>query len=250
VLGREEGKGGKVAQPKLPLKMGRSINRQVLGCVKKRRVHFWADRMQNWKFELWPWEDEGVSRAEYHSSLDSLKRFLRIADVSQLQIFDLEDVSAMGSLVGHDLCVIAMAKGRESQERSWLMEAGMTDPLTGLQKIYTFRTFQNNREMSVIAKGGFATLSKSIVLGFQSYQREDMRVVLPTDRDIAIGNVPNVDEESIYAINVQGVKRERFLPAAEPYNAEVQRGFIRILKECVEDLVRALLSRSTQFPSS
>ncbi|HLI09783.1 MAG TPA: hypothetical protein VKV40_24700 [Ktedonobacteraceae bacterium] len=204
--------------------------------------------MQDWKFELWPWEVEGVSRAEYNSTLDSLKRFLKIADADQFQVFALEDVSALASLVGHDLCVIAMAKGGESQERSWIINAGMNDPLSGLQRIYTFRMFQNNREMSVIVKDGLSTLSKSAVVGLQSYQPEDMRVVLPADRDIAIGNVPNVDVESIYAMHVQGVKREKFLPAAEPYNVEIQRGFMHILRECVEDLVRALLADSPGSP--
>jgi len=95
-------------------------------------------------------------------------------------------------------------------------------------------------------KGGFATLSRFTVIGFQSYQREEMRIALPSDRDIAFGNVPNVDEDSVYAISAQGTKREKFLPLAEPYNADVQQRFTRIVKACVEDFVQALLAHSAQ----
>lgn len=200
--------------------------------------------MQNGKFQLWPWEGERVGVADYTYSLNSLKRFLEIVDIDQLHT--LEDVAAVASLVGHDLSIIAMAKGREVGEKSAYFEAAGSDPLGGTQTAYNFRTLLYNRELVVTVKDGFATLSKFTVIGFQSYQREEMKIALPSDRDIAIGNVPNVDVESVYAISVQGAKRGKFLPLAEPYNAEVQQGFMRIVKACVEEFVRALLAHSSQ----
>jgi hypothetical protein len=204
--------------------------------------------MQNGKFQLWPWEETRVSPGEYIYSLNSLKRFVEIVDISQLHT--LEDVAAVASLVGHDLTVIARAKGREAEERTAYFEARADDPFGGTQMVYTFRTLLHNRELGITVKGGFATLSRFTVIGFQSYQREEMRIALPSDRDIAFGNVPNVDEDSVYAISAQGTKRGKFLPLAEPYNADVQQGFMRIVQACVEDFVQALLAHSAQSPET
>lgn len=200
--------------------------------------------MQNGKFHLWPWEDERVGAGEYISSLNSLKHFIEIVDIEQ--IHTLEDVAALASLVGHDLAVIAMVKGRE--EKSAYFEAGDMSGRT--QTVYNFRTLLYNCELALSVKDGFATLSKFTVIGFHSYQREEMRAALPSDRDIAVGNVPNVDVDSVYAISIQGIKRGKFLPLAESDNAEVQQGFMRILKACVEEFVRALLARSPQSTQS
>ena len=201
--------------------------------------------MQNGKFHLWPWEDERVGPEEYISSLNSLKRFLVIVDIEQ--IHTLEDVAALASLVGHDLAVIARAKGREAEEKTaYFEESAGSDPSGETRTVYTFRTLLYNRELAVSVKDGVSTLAKFTVIGFHSYQREEMRVALPSDRDIAVGNVPNVDADSVYAISVQGARLGKFLPLAEPDNAEVQQGFMRILKACVEEFVRALLARSSQ----
>lgn len=202
--------------------------------------------MQNGKFHLWPWEDERVGVADYTYALNSLKRFLEIANIDQLHT--LEDVAAVASLVGHDLAVITMAKGRESEARTAYSGTGSGDPLGSTQTVWTFRTLLYNRELGVTVKGGIATLAKFTVIGFQSYQREEMRIALPSDRDMAIGNVPNVEVDSVYASNVQGTKREKFLPLAEPDTAEVQQEFMCIVKACVEEFVRALVARSPQPP--
>src|SRR6266566_3295153 len=68
--------------------------------------------MQQRKSHLWPWEDEGISPVEYIRSLQGLCRFLEQVDLRNLQT--LEDVSAVASLIGHDLRALAMAKGQKA----------------------------------------------------------------------------------------------------------------------------------------
>jgi hypothetical protein len=61
------------------------------------------------KLYVWPWEEERCSAAEYIRALQGLNHFLKDVDIDQLHT--LEDVSAVASLLGHDLRMIAMAKG-------------------------------------------------------------------------------------------------------------------------------------------
>ncbi len=107
--------------------------------------------MQNGKFQLRPWEETRVSPGEYIYSLNSLKRFVEIVDISQLHT--LEDIAAVTSLVGHDLTVITKAKGREAEERTAYFEARADDPFGGTQTVYTFRTLLHNRELGGNGEG-------------------------------------------------------------------------------------------------
>ena len=98
-----------------------------------------------------------------------------------------------------------------------------------------------SHELGVIVRDGHAALTKHRIVGVQHYQCEELRVRLPTDRDIAVGGKPNVGEHSIYAIDVRGEGMQQYSPVTEPSNAHLQQGFVRVLKEVVRDIVSALI---------
>lgn len=77
-------------------------------------------------------------------------------------------------------------------------------------------------------------------MGFQRYHHEELRVQLPSDRDIAIGNIPNVDEHNIYAIDMRDRDKREYYPLKEPGNAVIQQGFTSILKDAVRDIACVL----------
>ena len=83
-------------------------------------------------------------------------------------------------------------------------------------------------------------LSKKRRIGWQGYQREELRVRLPVDRDIAIGEGPNVDEQSIYSIDLREGRKRESSPVREPANPAIQQGFARVLKDAVRDLVAVI----------
>ncbi len=59
-------------------------------------------------FRLWPWEDVRINQAEYIRSLQNLARFIEAVDVSELHT--IEDLSAVASLIGHDVYTVTMVK--------------------------------------------------------------------------------------------------------------------------------------------
>jgi hypothetical protein len=87
--------------------------------------------MQQRKSHLWPWEDEGISPVEYIRSLQGLSRFLEQVDLRKLQT--LEDVSAVASLIGHDLRALAIAKGQKIEKRTQLFEPGASEPIQSIE---------------------------------------------------------------------------------------------------------------------
>ncbi len=194
--------------------------------------------MQNRKYPLWPWQEEGVSLAEYKDALNSLKRFLTAVDINQLQT--LEDVSAIASLVGHDLRVLAVTNGQLGEEKIEYLGLGISDTLRNSQKMYSFRISVNGLNLTVSAWDGYVNISQFRSVGFQGYQCEILRIKLPSDRDIAIGNRPNVEEQSLYAFDLRGAIKEQYLPTSEPSNAKIQQGYMRLLQECLEDIVSIL----------
>ena len=63
----------------------------------------------------WPWEEEGLSAAEYQRSLEGLKRFVEEVEINRLHT--LEDLSAVASLVGHDVAVLAVTHGKKIEKK-------------------------------------------------------------------------------------------------------------------------------------
>lgn len=195
--------------------------------------------MQDRNLHVWPWEDEGIDEIEYTHSLQSLNRFLGTVDVSTLHT--LEDVSAVASLVGHDLHVLAVAKGKKIEKKIEPPVVGVSGPLSMSETVYVLKIALADRELSVMSSNGHVALAKHSIIGFARYQREDLRFRLPTDRDIAIGEQPNVDEESVYVIDARGFVIQKYHPTTEPHNVELQQKFTHALKEGVRDIVSALV---------
>ncbi len=194
--------------------------------------------MLNRKYPLWPWQEEGASLAEYKDALNSLKRFLAAVDINQLQT--LEDVSAIASLVGHDLRVIAVTNRQVIEEKIEYLEFGVSDTLKNALKMYSLKIVVNGLNLVVSEWDGYVNISQFRTVGFQGYQCEILRIKLPSDRDIAIGNRPNVEEHSLHAFDLRGAVKEQYLPTSEPSNAQIQQGFMRLLKECIEDILSVL----------
>lgn len=195
--------------------------------------------MHNGELHLWPWEDERIDATEYTHSLQSLNRFLGTVDVNTLHT--LEDVSAVASLVGHDLHVLAVGRGKKIEKKIAPLLAGVSDPFYTSETVYMLKIALRNRDLSVISNHGHVACAKHSIVGFSRYQREDWRFRLPNDRDIAIGMQPNVYEDSVYVIDSQGALVRNYHPTTDPYNAELQQEFTRLLKEGVRDIVSALI---------
>jgi len=186
----------------------------------------------------WPWEEEPVNPADYARSLRSLARFLETTEVSRLQT--IEDLSAVASLVGHDIRIISIVKGKEIEKQPAWLEPEASDRLWSAEREYVFRKLLRDQEIVVKVSGGHICLTKKRRIGWQGYQREELRVRLPVDRDISIGERPNVDEQSIYAIDLREGRRRESPPVREPANPAIQQGFARVLKDAVRDLVAVL----------
>lgn len=195
---------------------------------------------ENRNVRLWPWEDEVISLGEYTRSLQGLHRFLERVDVLTLQT--LEDLSAVASLVGHDLHVIVVVKGQKLERRVEYAAQGAGEPITCMERIYVLAKSIRDQEIRVTSRNGHAYITRHRIVGFQRYQVEELRVRLPADRDIAIGEKPNVDDTSLGAIDLRAGGTKEFLPTIEPYNPQMQQGFIHILKEAVRDVRDILLT--------
>ena len=198
--------------------------------------------MQQRKSHLWPWEDEGISPVEYIRSLQGLSRFLEQVDLRKLQT--LEDVSAVASLIGHDLRALAIAKGQKIEKRTELFEPGASEPIQSIEKEYVLTISFGDQEVMLVTGNQYTCISKRRIIGFQRYQNEELRVKLPADRDIAIGDKPNVDEASIYAIDLRGNSTIAYHPTLETDNPEIQQGFAHVLK----DTVRAVMDIAALLP--
>jgi len=67
-------------------------------------------------------------------------------------------------------------------------------------------------------------------------KKKGLSVSLPSDRDIAIGEKPNVDEQSMYATDVRRRGKRVYHPTQEPESPEVQQIFARLLKDALSTL--------------
>ncbi len=182
---------------------------------------------------LWPWEEEVISGADYQRSLEGLKHFVEEVDVKQLQT--LEDLSAVASLVGHDVYVVALTKGTKSEKKTAHFEPTVSEPISRIEREYVFTHRSGNQEIVVTASQGHSLISRYRVCGFHRYLSEELRVRLPSDRDIAIGEKPNVDEQSMYAKDLRGRGRA-YHPAKEPGSPEIQQVFAHLLKDALSTL--------------
>jgi len=190
---------------------------------------------------MWPWKEEINYEAEYKRSLQNLQHFISEVDVSKLST--LEDVSAVVSLVGHDLHIIAITQGKHIEKApkylvSWAIEP--TDNSESGSGEYAYTISFDDREVVVTTSEGHSVIAEHRTIGFQHFQREELRVKLPSDRDIAFGNMPNVEEQSLYAIDLRSGHSKEYHPVREPDNADVQQSFVALLNEVMQDVVSSL----------
>jgi hypothetical protein len=187
---------------------------------------------------IWPWDDEVIDAAEYQRSHQGLRRFVTEVDVSRL--YTLEDVSSVASLVGHDVRVLAITQGKKFEKKNLRLEPGASEPISSIEREYVYTASIEDQEIAVAAIEGHSWISERRSVGFQRYQREELRVVLPSDRDIALGNTPNVEEQSLYGVDLRGGSKREYHPVKEPQNTQTQQGFTRILKDAIREVLSAL----------
>ena len=182
---------------------------------------------------LWPWEEEVISGAEYQRALEGLKRFVEEVEVNQLHT--LEDLSAVASLVGYDVYVVAVTKGKKSEKKTEHFEPTVSETISRIEREYVFTHAMGNLEIVVTASKDHSLISQYRLVGFQRYRSEELSVRLPSDRDIAIGEQSNVDEQSMYAKDLRGARRA-YYPATEPDSPEIQQVFAHLLKDALSTL--------------
>lgn len=193
---------------------------------------------QDSKIHHWPWEEEEITPADYTRSLKAILRFLAEVDVQILHT--LEDLSAAVSLVGHDLHAIVVAKGRKRERKVEQPEAEASEPLITIEREYILIGHTRGREITVTASNGHTQISQRCIVGFQGYQREELRVRLPADRDIAIGEIPIIDEGSLYTLDLRSGFLKEYRPVLAPYNAAMQQAFTAALKDALVDILSIL----------
>lgn len=187
---------------------------------------------------MWPWQDEINYEIEYKRSLQNLQHFIREVDVSKLST--LEDVSAVASLVGHDLHMLAVTQGKQTEKAPKYLVSWASEPAPDNEHEYVYTVSFDDREVTVTASEGYSVITEHRTMGFQRYLREEMRVKLPSDRDIAFGNTPNVDEQSLYAIDLRSGHSKEYHPVKEPYDASVQQSFVAILIDVMQDILHVV----------
>lgn len=182
---------------------------------------------------LWPWEEQVISQAEYQRALDGLTRFVEEVEVKHLHT--LEDLSAVASLVGHDLSVMARAKGQKFEHKTPSVEPGVSEPLSRLEREYVFTQGLTNQQIVVAASKGHSLLVRYRLCGFARYRSAELSIRLPSDRDITLGQKPNVDEDSLYVLDFRGARRAVH-PVKEPQIPQTQQVFAALLKDALRTL--------------
>lgn len=182
---------------------------------------------------LWPWEEQVITSADYQHSRAGLKRFVEQVDVHNLQT--LEDLSAVASLVGHDIYVVAVTHGQKNEQKTEQFEPSVSEPISHIERTYVFTYRLADRELVVTAGSGHSLLVLYRLCGFQGYRQAELSVRLPADRDITIGILPNVDEQSLYVLDCRGTRRA-YYPVKESQNPEIQQGFAQLLKDALRTL--------------
>lgn len=186
---------------------------------------------------LWPWEEPVISQADYQRALDDLHRFVDEVEVKQLQT--LEDLSAVASLVGHNLSVVAATRGQKREHKTIYTQPGVSEPLSHLERAYMFAQNLADRQIVLTAGQGHSLLALYRLCGYPAYRRAELSIRLPADRDIAIGQKPNVGEDSLYVIDLRGASRD-YHPIKEPHVPHTQQGFAELLKDALRALIEGV----------
>ena len=182
---------------------------------------------------LWPWEEQTIGEDDYQRSLAGLKRFVEEVEVQDLHT--LEDLSAVASLVGHDIYVVAVKQGQKIEQKTEQFEPSACEPISHIERTHVLTHRLADQEIVVTASKGHSLLALYRLCGFQGYRRAELSVRLPSNRDIAIGVLPNVDEQSLYVLDYRGTRRA-YYPVKEPENPEIQQGFAQLLKDALSPL--------------
>lgn len=189
-------------------------------------------------FSYWPWEEEDISLTEYRRSLEGLKRFVEVVEVDHLHT--LEDLSAIASLVGHDIAVLAVAYGKKYEKKTEEFEPTVREPICRVERKYVFIRTVDRQEIVVTARKGYCLISWNRLCGFHRWPSEELSLRLPTDRDIAIGEKPNVDEQSLYAKDLRRDENKVYHPTKEPMRSEIQQSFARLLQDVLREIIAEL----------
>lgn len=185
----------------------------------------------------WLWEEESLDKAEYQRSLASLQRFVEEVEVNRLHT--LEDLSAVASLVGHDLSVLAVMQGKKFEKKTDQFVPAVGESICRVEREYVFTRCLGRLQIVVTASQGHSLLSKYRLWGFHGYPSEELSIRLPSDRDIASGEKPYVDEQSLYAKDSRRGERV-YHPTQEPKSPEIQQVFARLLKDALREVLAAL----------
>ena len=137
------------------------------------------------------------------------------------RLHTLEDLSAVASLVGHDVAVIAVAHGKKSEKKTEQFEPTVGEPISRVEREYVFTCSLDRLEIVVTARKGHSLISRNRLCGFHHWPSEELSVRLPSDRDIAIGEKPNVDEQSMYAKDLRRRGTRVYHPTKEPASPEI-----------------------------
>ena len=182
----------------------------------------------------WPREEECISAAEYQCSLEGLQHFVEEVEVNRLHT--LEDLSAVASIVGHDLFVFAVTHGTKCERKTEQFEPTVGESISHIEREYVYTCTIGRLKIVVTARTGQSLLTRYRLLGFHGYPSEELSISLPSDRDIAIGEYPNVDEQSLYATDVRRRGKRVYHPTQEPKSPEIQQVFARLLKDALSTL--------------
>src|SRR5436305_12878149 len=104
----------------------------------------------------WPWEEECISAAEFQCSLEGLQRFVEEVEVNRLHT--LEDLSAVASIVGHDLFVLALTHGKKSERKTEQFESTVGESIGRVEREYVFTRTIGRLEIVVTARNGHSLL--------------------------------------------------------------------------------------------
>ncbi|TMD42868.1 MAG: hypothetical protein E6I93_19930 [Chloroflexi bacterium] len=87
------------------------------------------------------------------------------------QLHSVEDVSAVASLVGHDVYVVAVANGQKFEKKMAEPEPGASEPLGRIEREYVFTQGIDDREVVVTASNGQTVISvrRRVRFGFHGY---------------------------------------------------------------------------------
>lgn len=181
----------------------------------------------------WSGKENYINQAEYPHSLARLHHF--VEEVSINDLMTLEDLSAVASLVGHDAAVIAVTQGTRCEQK-------IPGELTAMPHVkwgYVFSHVLGRQEVEMTASEGECVLSRYRLMGFHHYRSEELRVRLPANRDMAVGQKPNVGEQTLYAKDTRAATR-MYYPTREPQSPEIQQVFARLLKGLLRELLADL----------